>query len=65
VVTARVAAVFFEAAEDDPDELPGVLAVVAPSERQLHAQRHGQTFEVFDPGFVKAVSVELHARSAS
>ena len=65
MVTARVAAVVFEAAQDDPDELSGVLAVVAAPERQLHAQRHGQAFEVFDPGFVKAVSVELHARAAS
>jgi hypothetical protein len=63
---ALAAAVVFEATEDDPDELPGVLAVVAaPAGREPDTQGGGETFEVLDAGFVQTVGGKIHARAAS
>ena len=62
-MTGLAAAIFFEAAHDDADELPRVLASVTALGRQSHAQGDGEAFEVFDPGFLKTVDVQLHARA--
>ena len=59
------APILIQTAHYGPDELAGVLPVIAPVRREPDAQRGGETFEIFDPGFVKAVDGELHARAAT
>ncbi len=59
------AAILFEPAEDDPDELSRVLALVAFSGGEPQAEGGGEAFEVFDPGILETVGVYVHARAAS
>ena len=60
---ALAAAILFETAEDDTDELPSVLAGVTPAGGQPHAEGGGEAFEVFDAGVLQTVGVDLHARA--
>jgi hypothetical protein len=57
--------ILIETPHHGTDELPGVTVPVSALGGQPHAQGAGETFEVFDPGFVKAVCGQLHARGGS
>jgi hypothetical protein len=60
-VGARLAAaVLIEAAEDDANELAGVLAAISASRREPETQRGGETLEIFDAGFVQTVGGQIH-----
>ncbi len=59
------APVLVQAAEDGAHELARVLPVISAVGWQSDAQGSGEAFEVFDPGFLKAVDGEIHARAAT
>jgi hypothetical protein len=59
------AAIFFQTAEDDPHEVPGVFPGITALVREPHAQGGGEAFQVLDPAVPQTLSVQHHVRAAS